>query len=258
MKPFASLAALALVLAAAAGAKEPDLAEAAQAIVAGTNALRREHGLDRVEVAPRLAETARDFAAFLARTDLFDHTADGRHPEDRAKSHGYDYCLVSENIGYEFRSGGFATEQLARALVDGWRRSPPHRKNMLEREATEIGVALARSPRSGRYYGVQMFGRPRSASIEFSVANQSRRRVAYRLGEREFSLEPRVIRTHRECGEAELVVELPGEMPSKVPVKNRDRFAVVDDRGRVVLRRAPLLLRFRWRRCRSRRRRQLL
>ena len=179
-------------------------------------------------------ETARDFAAFLARTDLFDHTADGRHPEDRAKSHGYDYCLVSENIGYEFRSAGFATGELARALVDGWRRSPPHRKNMLERDATEIGVALARSSRSGRYYGVQMFGRPRSASIEFSVANQSRRRVAYRLGEREFSLEPRVIRTHR------------------------DRFAVVDDRGRVVLRRAPLLLRFRWRRCRSRRRRQLL
>jgi uncharacterized protein YkwD len=243
MKPSASVAALALVLAAAALAKEPDLGQAAQAIVAGTNALRREHGLERVEVVPRLVETARDFAIFMAQTDRFDHTADGRHPEDRAKSHGYDYCLVAENIGYEFRSVGFDTGELARALVDGWRNSPPHRKNMLDGNATEIGVAIARSPRTGRYYGVQMFGRPRSASVEFSVANQARRTIAYRLGEREFTLEPRVIRTHRECGETELVVELPGERPSKVPVKNRDRFAVVDDRGRLALRRAPHRLR---------------
>jgi uncharacterized protein YkwD len=231
--------ALALAFAGAADAKEPDLAQAAQAIVAGTNALRREQGLGRVEVAPRLVETARDFAAFMARTDRFEHTADGRPPEDRAKSHGYDYCLVSENIGYEFRSSGFGTEELARAFVEGWRRSPPHRKNMLERDATEIGVALAKSARSGRYYGVQMFGRPRSAAIEFSVANQARRAVAYRLGEREFMLEPRVIRTHRECGETEL--ELPGERPSKIPVKDHDHFAVVDDRGRLALRRAPRL-----------------
>ena len=163
MKRFASLAALAFSVAAAAGAKEPDLGEAAQAIVVGTNALRREHGLDRVEVAPRLAETARDFATFLARTDLFDHTADGRHPEDRAKSHGYDYCLVSENIAYEFHSRGFATAELARAFVEGWRNSRGHRRNMLDRDATETGVALARSSRTGRYYGVQMFGRPRAA-----------------------------------------------------------------------------------------------
>jgi hypothetical protein len=84
-----------------------------------------------------------------------------------------------------------------------------------------------------------MFGRPRSAAVEFSVANQARRAVDYRVGEREFTLEPRVIRTHRECGETELVVELPGEKPAKVPVRNRDQFAVVDDRGRLALRRAP-------------------
>src|SRR5712692_7725168 len=64
----ASAAALAFALAVAAGAKEPDLAEAAQAIVAGTNELRLSRGLDRVEVTPLLAETARDFAVFMART----------------------------------------------------------------------------------------------------------------------------------------------------------------------------------------------
>jgi uncharacterized protein YkwD len=241
MKLSLQAAAVGLALAFGCQAKEPELAEAAQAVVSGTNALRREHGLDRVEIEGRLAETARDFAAFLARTDRFDHTADGRHPEDRARAHGYDYCLVAENIGYEYRSGGFATAELAHALVEGWQRSPAHRKNMLDRDATEIGVALSRSPRTGRYYGVQVFGRPRSASVEFSVENRARRAVAYRLADRAFTLEPRVIRTHRECGTAELAIEAAHEGPGKIPVKNRDRFVVVDDRGRLALRRLPRL-----------------
>ncbi len=37
----------------------------------------------------------------------------------------------------------------------------PARKNMLAPEVTETGVAVARSGKTGRYYAVQMFGRPR-------------------------------------------------------------------------------------------------
>src|SRR5262245_55096853 len=44
MKGCLGLAAAGLALALACEAKEPDLGEAAEAVVAGTNALRREHG----------------------------------------------------------------------------------------------------------------------------------------------------------------------------------------------------------------------
>ena len=240
MKRGAAFALVALAGALPAGASELDLARAAGGVVEGTNALRRSHGLEAVTVERRLNETARDFAAFLARTDRFEHTADGRRPEDRAKGHGYDYCLVAENIAYEFRSRGFDTGQLARALVAGWTNSAEHRRNMLDRDATEIGVGLAQSARTGRYYGVQVFGRPRSAAIEFAIENRSRHAVAYRVGERAFTLEPRTTRTHRECGSAALVTEFPQEPPSQVPLKDRDRFVVVDDRGGPRLRRAPL------------------
>ena len=157
----AALAGLAMALPAAASG--PDLSRAAAGVVEATNALRRGHGLEPVVVEHRLEETAREFAAFLARTDRFEHTADGRRPQDRVKSHGYDYCLVAENIAYEFRSRGFEAGELARAVVAGWADSPGHRRNMLDRDATDIGAALARSPRTGRYYAVQVFGRPRSA-----------------------------------------------------------------------------------------------
>jgi uncharacterized protein YkwD len=43
--------------------------------------------------------------------------------------------------------------------VEGWKRSPGHRRNLLAREATQTGVAVARSDQ-GYYYAVQLFGRP--------------------------------------------------------------------------------------------------
>jgi uncharacterized protein YkwD len=111
---------------------------------------------------PVLARTVRDFVDFMARTDRYGHEADGKQPADRARGHGYDYCLVSENIAYQYNSAGFRTAALARDFVEGWKHSPQHRKNMLEPAATQTAVAVARSEKSGRYYAVQMFGRPKS------------------------------------------------------------------------------------------------
>jgi len=145
----------------AAASPVPDMAQVEGLVVEGTNHFRLDHGLGPVVPERRLATAAREFAAYMAQADRLDHAADGRQPWGRAKAQGYEYCLVAENIAYQFDSRGFATAQLAQELVAGWERSPGHRKNMLEREAVDTAVAVARSPRSGRYYAVQMFGQPR-------------------------------------------------------------------------------------------------
>jgi uncharacterized protein YkwD len=212
--------------------RAPDLAQASQLVVEGTNRFRHELGLAPVRSEKKLTEAAREFAAYLARTDRFDHDADGRHPPERALEHGYDYCLVSENIGFEFDSRGFATAELARDFVEGWKHSPPHRKNMEEGGAVDIGVAIARSAATGRYYGVQMFGRPRRLSVSFSVENRSGATVEYRVAARTFSLPPRVVRTHTQCGAESLVYE-----GRAVPASDGDRFVVARRGGEVVLRR---------------------
>jgi uncharacterized protein YkwD len=62
-----------------------------------TNAFRQQEGRPPVASNPQLA-AAHDFATFMARTDRLSHTADGRTPEARAKTHGYDPCLIAENI----------------------------------------------------------------------------------------------------------------------------------------------------------------
>src|SRR5262245_18669964 len=80
--------------------KSPDLMRSAKLIVAKTSQLREEQGLTPVEVNDQLVNTARYFANYLARTDKFSHAADGQTPAERASAHGYEYCLVAENIAY--------------------------------------------------------------------------------------------------------------------------------------------------------------
>jgi uncharacterized protein YkwD len=155
--------AVALALAAApspAAERHPDIARATAMVIDETNAFRRHEGRGAVERNPKLEEAAREFARYLARTETLEHDADGHTPGERAQRHGYRWCRIAENIAYQFDSRGYATEALAQGLVEGWKKSPGHRRNMLERDVKHIAVAVARSDRNGYYYAVQMFGKP--------------------------------------------------------------------------------------------------
>lgn len=188
-----------LALGPAAAVAAPDLERVEATITRRTNEFRVEQKLGRLEPDAALDRAASEFAAYMARTDRYGHAADGNQPADRAQARGYGYCWVAENISYQFSSEDFGTDELARRFVEGWKNSPGHRRNMVDPHAVHMANAVARSPRSGRYYGVQMFGRPRAASIEFRVANVARDSVRYRLGDQEFSLRTHQERVHTVC-----------------------------------------------------------
>ncbi|MGH6612173.1 MAG: CAP domain-containing protein [Burkholderiaceae bacterium] len=177
----------------------PDLVEAAKQVIASTNAFRQTDKLAPVEPDAELLKSARYFADFMARTDKYGHAADGHQPAQRAQKFGYEYCIVAENIAYQFSSRGFSTSQLAQRLFEGWQNSPGHRKNMLDPNVTETAVAIAQSENTGRYYAVQLFGRPKSQTIRFSVANRAGVPIEYSLDQRTFPLPPRATRTHQSC-----------------------------------------------------------
>ena len=138
-------------------AQEPATVE--KIIAAATNDLRAAQGRARLAVDPQLTATAKAFATYLAQHDRLDHDADGRQPGDRARQHGYAWCNIAENIAYEYRSKGFAARELAETLVEDWEGSPGHRRNLLDARVVDLGVGVARSHSSGRWYGVQVFGR---------------------------------------------------------------------------------------------------
>lgn len=169
----------------------------------GTNRFRVEHGLERLAPDARLERAARDFARFMASTDEYGHEAGGTTPVERARRAGYDFCMVSENIAFQHSSGEFATADLARRYVEGWKDSPGHRRNLLEPDATDLAVAVSQSSKSRRYYAVQLFGRPRSRTVSFRVTNASRRGFSYAIGAKPYELRPREARRHTVCGVVE-------------------------------------------------------
>lgn len=209
-----------------------DAAAASQRVVVEVNAFREQQGRTALRSNPQLAAAARDFAAYMARTGRFSHEADGREPADRAREHGYAYCIVDENIGYEQRSSGFTSDELAEQLVGGWKGSPPHRHNMLDPDVAETGVAVAHDARTGRWYGVQMFGAPASTRSVFELTNASGATVRYRLGDQGFELAPRVTRTHEECRPREIVLDGAGKAAfSSIRPRNGDRYRIVRDKS---------------------------
>jgi len=186
-------------LGAAAAPSQPDPAQAAARIVMEANRFRASQGAGPLANEARLAAADEAFAAYMAQTDRYGHDADGRAPPQRASAQGYEWCVVLENIAWVQSSAGFTTSELAARLIDGWKQSPEHRRNLLDPTVVDTGVGLARSTRTGRWYAVQMFGRSHAAEIAFSVENPTGVPVRYHTARERFVLEPGMTRTHRLC-----------------------------------------------------------
>ena len=152
-------------------------------IVDQTNAFRVRNGLAPTAANAILTAEARAFAAFLAETSAFSHTADGRSPSDRAEAAGYGACVLEENIARieGARQGGRSDPSqgsLPTQFVTGWENSPGHRHNMLDPTVTETGVGVAAARGGDTYAAVQVFGRPDSLRFNFRVDNRTEATVA--------------------------------------------------------------------------------
>ncbi len=191
-------------------AATPKPGETAREMVERSNAFRAGHGLSAVQPDPALSRAARAFADYMAQTDHYGHEADGRRPVQRAQAAGYVHCQVAENIAWHFSPRGISGSALAENFVQGWINSPPHRRNLLATEATDMAIAVARSASSGRWYAVQMLGRPASLRTRLQLINAGRQGVRYRVDGRAFVLAPGARHWHEQCVAARVEVDLPG------------------------------------------------
>ncbi len=192
------------------GNQSPDLADVVERLIGRTDAFRQQEGRPPVAPHPQLTATAQDYATFMASTDRFNHTADGQSPAARAQVHGYDACLIAENIALQHHPEGFTAEALAEGFSQGWRHSPDHRRNLLDPAVTETGVGVAQSEQTGAYYAVQLFGRPTSQRIEFQITNTLNHAIPYTIDDQTMSLPPKSTHTHQQCRPAEVTFHWPG------------------------------------------------
>ncbi|MEM9702277.1 MAG: CAP domain-containing protein, partial [Planctomycetota bacterium] len=139
----------------------------------------------------------------------------GTTPAERVEAAGYKRCTVRENLSYHFDAFGFTAKTLSAQAVEGWIKSPGHRANLSAEGVTETGVGVAHDDASGRYFCVQLFALPKSATIQFEVENRTAAPQTYRVKEREYTLPPRYVRTHRDCSVDSVPVRL-GPAPKQV------------------------------------------
>lgn len=109
---------------------------AAQSMISG---YRANNGLGAVTLDPDLMKLAEEHTRTMAARDKLDHDV-GKAFKERIRGGRFDAKAAVENV-----SAGYHT--LAEAF-SGWRDSPPHRANMLNRSVTRMGIAAVYSPKS--------------------------------------------------------------------------------------------------------------
>lgn len=125
------------------------------------NQARAGVGCGALVINPQLQAAAEIHAAAMAKQNFFSHTgADGSKMQGRITAQGYNGRKLAENI-----AAGQAT---AKEVVAGWLKSAGHKRNILDCDFTETGLARVDQPDDQplagkaypyRYYWVQVFGR---------------------------------------------------------------------------------------------------
>lgn len=119
------------------------------------NKERAKADLSVLKPHPLLFKAARAHAANMAKQRKMEHELDGKRPAQRVEAAGYNWGKVSENIA--MAEDG---EPPLADIVKQWMESKTHRENLLDKNVTETGVAIARNAKGEIYYA-QILARPR-------------------------------------------------------------------------------------------------
>jgi uncharacterized protein YkwD len=117
------------------------------------NAERSKKGLKPVSKNEKLTDAAQKYANDMSSANFFSHTGkDGSSFSQRIKNAGYtNYKWIAENIA--------AGQTTPKEAMTGWMNSSGHRANILNTNASEIGVGYATNKSSDyKNYWVQEFG----------------------------------------------------------------------------------------------------
>lgn len=123
-------------------------------ILTATNQCRQDKGLTALSLNTTLSSVAQAYAQLMVSKDKLDHGVDDMTSSERMTAAGYNWRNTGENIALHNPLVG------AYVVTDQWMKSRKHRKNILSKNFTEIGIGIAGPSKNGLYYYCQDFGRP--------------------------------------------------------------------------------------------------
>jgi len=124
-----------------------------QEIISLTNESRFASGAGILKKSDILTRAAQMKAEDMVAHGYFAHTSpQGVSPWHWFYKAGYKPSLAGENLALAYSESA--------AIVDAWLASPSHKKNLLNKEFTEIGIGIAKGEYQGKemVFVVQVFG----------------------------------------------------------------------------------------------------
>ena len=118
-----------------------------------TNQERKKDGKPALALSAELSKVARVHSENMARQGKMEHKLDKKDVFNRLDDAKLDYEIAGENIA--FGDQGITTKTIMKLWMD----SETHRKNILYKDFTEIGVGVARA-KNGDVYFTQVFFKP--------------------------------------------------------------------------------------------------
>ncbi|WP_226677375.1 CAP domain-containing protein [Rossellomorea aquimaris] len=114
-----------------------------------TNQERKKNGLSALKMDGELSNVAEMKSEDMKEHDYFSHTSPTYgSPFEMMENFGVDYSTAAENIA--------VGQKTPESVVNAWMDSPGHRKNILNKQVTHIGVGTAKDASQGIYW-TQMF-----------------------------------------------------------------------------------------------------
>lgn len=106
-----------------------------QELVDRINVRRKQAKLQPLAISPALFEAARQHSKAMAQQRELNHTLKDKDLPARLKEAGYTWSRCAENIA--------RGQQTPAEVMQTWMDSPGHRANLLQDNATQLGVAVS-------------------------------------------------------------------------------------------------------------------
>lgn len=138
-------------------------------IIALTNAEREAAGLNSLTANQLLTQAAIEKGKSILESQIFQHSIGDRKFSSWVRDSGYNYSYTGENLAIDFTS--------SKDIVEAWKNSPLHKKNLLSHNYTEIGISAidGKFQNQGTTVVVQIFGSPAIGSANPLSQNATQR-----------------------------------------------------------------------------------
>ncbi|MFH1255098.1 MAG: CAP domain-containing protein [bacterium] len=134
-------------------------------IIALTNKEREQSGLNSLTANQLLTQAAIEKGKSILESQTFQHSIGDRKFSSWVRESGYNYSYTGENLAIDFTS--------SQDIIEAWKNSPSHKKNLLSSSYQEIGVSVI----EGKFQNqdtsvvVQIFGSPAAGSASLLSKN---------------------------------------------------------------------------------------